>query len=46
MPVIPFLEYLEEHPATSGLAVELARVFVLRGRADLLAAPATRRIAS
>jgi len=44
-----FLSRLYQHPATSELALALAEVLVLRGRADLVPfafVHATRRVAS
>jgi hypothetical protein len=36
MEAIPFLEYLQEHHAGRELAENLAQVFQLRGRAELI----------
>jgi hypothetical protein len=50
MSTIPFLDYLHENRATRTLAVQLAGVLALRGRADLIPTtrpvPTSRRIAS
>ena len=50
MDVIPFLQYLQEHPASRELAESLVQVFQLRRRAELIPAGMeqheTRRVAS
>jgi hypothetical protein len=50
MEVIPFLEYLQEHRASRDLAENLAQVFQLRRRDELIPAgmeqSAPRRVAS
>jgi len=50
MEVIPFLQYIHEHPASRDLAERLVQVFQLRRRAELIPAGMeqylTNRVAS